>query len=138
MYAAFYKGVRPGINGIYNLLIKGWTRGPYSHVELVFSDGKSASSSFLDGGVRFKDIDYTSDKWDFIPLLDFNEREARRWFIKHQTEGYDVLGVSRFVIGFIGETKKRWFCSEAVATALGFKEAWRFEPNTLATVLKRK
>lgn len=137
MYAAFYKGVRPGINGIYNLLIKGWTRGKYSHVEIVFSDGTSASSSFLDGGVRFKYIDFSGGNWDLLKLDQFDELSARRWFAQHDGQRYDLFGVGRFIVGFVGETKKRWFCSEAVAEALGFKDSWRFEPNILAAVLTK-
>ena len=52
MKAAFYKGTRPGLQGIYSRAVRAIDRGPYSHCELVFSDGLSASASYIDGGVR--------------------------------------------------------------------------------------
>ena len=53
MRTAFYKGTRPGWQGIYSRAVRVIDRGPYSHCELVFSDGLSASASYIDGGVRF-------------------------------------------------------------------------------------
>src|SRR3546814_7608950 len=41
-------------SGIYSRVTRLVDGGPYSHCELVFSDGLSASASFIDGGVRFK------------------------------------------------------------------------------------
>ena len=43
--AAFYKGTHPGVAGIYNRLVRWWTRSPYSHVELIFFDGGSGADS---------------------------------------------------------------------------------------------
>lgn len=58
MKIAFYKATRPGLQGIFNVLVRWWTRGPYSHTELVLEErhGLSlcGSSSFIDGGVRLK------------------------------------------------------------------------------------
>lgn len=31
----------------------------------------------------------------------------------------------------------KWFCSEAIADCLGYRDAWRFDPNTLFVVLRR-
>jgi len=135
MRAAFYKGTRPGIQGIYNRLVRAWTRGPYSHVELVFFDGYSASSSFLDGGVRFKKIDFDPEHWDFVEIPN-GEIKARNWFIRHEGQKYDVLGIAHLVVGFIGQAQNKWYCSEAVAEALGIQDSWRFEPNVLASLLR--
>lgn len=46
MRAAFYRGTRPGLQGIYSRAVRWIDRGPYSHSELVFSDGLSASEGF--------------------------------------------------------------------------------------------
>ena len=46
---ALYKHTRPGLQGVYSRLVRLVDRGPYSHCELVFSNGLSASSSFIDG-----------------------------------------------------------------------------------------
>ena len=72
MKAAFYKETRPGLPGIYNRLVRWWTKSPYSHVELVVSTGRAWSSSFEDGGVRSKLIDLDPAKWDLVDLPTFH------------------------------------------------------------------
>lgn len=129
MKAAFYKGTRPGIAGLYNRLVRWWRKGPYSHVELVFSDGISASSSFEDGGVRFKQIDFDPDNWDLIELPGYDEPAARAWFEQHEGEPYDVLGNIGFLWRPISGMRWMQFCSEAFLSALGFHDTWRFCPN---------
>jgi hypothetical protein len=135
MIIAFYKSTHTGLPGIYNRLVRWWTKGIYSHCELLFSDGICASSSYMDGGVRFKQIDLDITKWDFVRVPDHLEVNARLWFKMHQGDRYDLLGNLHFVIGAVSDDKNKWFCSEAVASALGIKEAWRFSPNELAAIL---
>ena len=135
--AAFYRGTRPGISGLYNRLVRARGRGPHSHVELVFSDNLSASSSFADGGVRFKDIDYSADHWDFIDLPADMEFFARVYFAGKVGRGYDIMGNVHLTIGFFPNSKDKLFCSEAVMEALGFVDAWRYEPNCAYWTLRR-
>ena len=135
MQAAFYKGTRPGIQGLYNIAVRWWELGKYSHCELVFSDGVSASASYLDGGVRFKRIEYDPAKWDLVDLPEFDEPSARMWFEMHEGRGYDLFGNFHFVVGPIRNDDGKYFCSESIAAALGFADAWRFEPNVLYAVL---
>lgn len=137
MRAAFYKSTRPGLPGIYNRLVRWWTRGPYSHCELVFAGDIAASSSFMDGGVRFKQIRFDPDHWDFVELPDYFEATARKWFVDHMLDGYDVLGNVHFIASVIPDDGDKWSCAESIAAALGFTDAWRFEPNALAAVLTR-
>ena len=139
MKAAFYKGTRPGLQGIYSRAVRAIDRGPYSHCELVFSDGLSASASYIDGGVRFKAIDYSQhpEHWDFMDLPDEQEPCARDWFERNMGAPYDLMGNVRFVLPFLPDSQRGWFCSEALGAALGWKEPWRFGPNGLAAVLPR-
>jgi len=132
---ALYKGTRPGIKGIYNRLVRWWTRSPYSHCELVFSDGVAASSSLEDGGVRFKMIAFDAARWDFIDLPAELESRARAWFEQHVGKKYDVIGNLQFIIACIPDSHDKWFCSEAVAASLGIADAWRYDPATLASTL---
>lgn len=133
--AAFYRGTRPGVQGIYSRAVRTWTRSRYSHVELIFSDGIAASSSFIDGGVRFKLIDFDLEHWDIVDLPDALEPEARAWFVAHAGDGYDVVGNVHFIIAPVGDAKTLWFCSEAVAAALGLPDPWRYDPGTLASAV---
>lgn len=136
MQAAFYKGNRTGINWIYNKGVKFIDRGPYSHCEIIFSNGVSASSSFSDGGVRFKEILYDEKKWDFFSLPDKLEEQAFDWFTAHKGLPYDIKGNVRFILPIINDNKVGYFCSEAFGYSLGWSEAWRFGPNGAAALLK--
>lgn len=135
MLVAFYKGTRPGLAGIYNRLVRWWTKGPYSHCELVFTDGLSASASFMDGGVRFKYIEFDSERWDFVPVPASLEPDARRWFREHQGNAYDLRGNFHFLVSAVGDDSGKWFCNEAVGAALGISDAWRFDPNSFYAVM---
>jgi hypothetical protein len=137
MKAAFYKGTRPGLHGLYNRFVRWWTRGNYSHIEVMFSDGMSGSSSFLDGGVRFKKIDFDPANWDFIDLPDELESASRAWFTTHEGKAYDYWMNLRFCFGFMPESKDKYACSESCMASLGFTDAWRFEPNVMASALGR-
>ena len=135
MKAAFYKGTHVGIPGIYNRVVRWWEPGQYSHCELVFSDGLAASSSYMDGGVRFKQIDFKPDNWDFIELPGHLEPAARAWFTAHNGEPYDLRGNLRFALDFIPDDSNKSFCSKALGESLGIEEAWRLGPNGLAAML---
>ena len=129
---AFYKGK----SRLFNKAVAWWTRGPYSHTELVVGDNWY-SSSFLDGGVRVKQIVADEAHWDFVELPDVDAEAAVEWFRKHASAKYDVLGLVGFVFRRFQDDKKKYFCSEAVAAALGFDDAWRLDPNTFAAVCRR-
>lgn len=134
--AAFYKVNHTGIQFVYSAGVRFWTKSIYSHCELIFSDGVAASASYMDGGVRFKEIEFDPTKWDFIDLPDDLEADARKWFKDHEGLPYDLLGNLHFVVSPIGDDKNKWFCSEAVAAALGLPNAWRFDPGDLYPVLQ--
>jgi hypothetical protein len=138
MKVAFYTSTHHSLSGIYNILVRWWTQSPYSHCELVFSNGESASASFLDGGVRFKTIIFDTDKWVFLDLGDDPEleRKARNWFEDHEGEKYSVRGNLRFLFGFIKVSAKKKFCSQSVAEALGVPEGDRYYPGILAGTIK--
>lgn len=135
---AFYRGTHPGLPGVYNRAVRAWERGDYSHTEMMFSDGMSASSSYMDGGVRFKKIDYSSDNWDFVYLPVELEAAAREYFKKHEGWPYDLMGNFHLVFGLAPEDKLKKFCSESCAEAVGLTDGWRFEPNVLYATLIHK
>ena len=135
MRIAFYKGTHKGLPGVYNRLVRWWTKGIYSHCELVFDDGLCGSSSFMDGGVRFKTIDFNLDKWDIVEISNKYETDATIWFATHQGDKYDIMGNIHLVVGAVGDDKNKWFCNEAVAAALGIIEPWRFDPNSFSALV---
>ena len=145
MKLASYKGTRRGFKGLLNRAIRWWTNSIYSHNELVFegynnSEGANlcASSSGSDGGVRFKFINLDPSKWDIctLDIPEYSQKQAMLWFSEHADQGYDYLGL----FGFVGkrgiQDKKKWFCSEAIAASLGFKDPEQYTPGMLDCVVK--
>lgn len=137
---AFYKGR----TRLFNRAVAWWTRGPYSHCELVIQrepDGAAHcwSSSLMDGGVRSKVITLDPDHWDVVSLDVTPDKLvlALDWFEQREGSGYDVLGLLGFIWRAAADNSSRWFCSEALAAALGFIEPWRFSPNDLYAALSR-
>lgn len=141
MQAAFYKSHHGGIIGLFDILIKVWEEGEYSHCVLLFSDGVAGSAAAGSGVslIPAGTVNYLdATQWDLIKLPSFfDESKARSWFESNQGKGYDYWGDAHFVDGLIHHEKNHFFCSEAVADALLFKQGWRFDPNALATVLNR-
>lgn len=133
---AFYKGTRPGLAGLYNRLGRWLDHGPYSHCELVFNNGMSGSSSFMDGGVRIKYIGYTSGDWDFVDLPERLEANAWRFFVAERGKPYDLMGNVNAAFGWVPHSAGKWFCSEIIAAAFHLNDAWRYKPNGLYAVLK--
>lgn len=131
MQIAFYRG--PAKDFLHQLAHKAiclFTGSEYSHCELVIN-GTACSASARDDGVRFKTIHLTSDKWDVVTIPG-DEEKAWAWFSTHVGEGYDYAGVFRFAIPFLPHRSKQWFCSEAVAAALGLADPESWAPGMLA------
>lgn len=118
-------------------LIKLWTGGPYSHCEILFSDGMMASS--MQGeGVRFTHVgqqNFAID-WDSIevPANEAEEQLVRKWFYGELGAGYDWYGLFCCqVLGYHREDPHDWWCSEACTAAIqtiGFLK--KIQPYTLS------
>lgn len=134
MKLALYKGGTRCISKI----IRFWTKSEYSHCEIVFTDGICGTSSDLDGGVVLRYIELDPHRWDLIELKGFDEAYARTWFEKQKGRKYDYLGLLGFVIRPITGSVGRVGCAHAVMAALGYKEAWRFDPGMLAILFGPK
>lgn len=141
MQLAFYRGK----TRLFNILTAWWTRGPFSHCELIvgYDDKGFAecwSASFMDGGVRRKMIELDPAHWVIVPatLSPEDEAAAVAWFAEHNGKKYDTLGLVGFLWRPFSGSDSKWFCSEALAAALGFQDSWRFCPNTLHASVTRK
>lgn len=133
MKLALYKGNSKFLDRV----TASWTMGKYSHCEMCFSDGVCASSSRIDGGVRFKTIDFKIGEWDFIELPG-DESKVRAWFEEHEGDKYDHLGLLGFILRPISGKIGYWVCGEAIMEALGFSDSWRYCPNTIASIFGNK
>jgi len=99
------------------------TGGPESHVEIVFSDGMSFSSSQWDGGTRFKQIDYSDrSRWFLVPLFatppeEDSMRERCRG-INGKPYGWKLI-VRHLITGNgAKDDPNAWICSEACIAAV--------------------
>lgn len=130
---AFYKAQ---YGDIFDAIVSKTTHSPYSHCELIFSDGVCASSSPRDDGVRFANISF-GNHWDIFDLHpDLSENDARWWFAYNDGQAYDFIGAigSAFKLPF--HSKKKKFCSLACAAALELDEI-NLTPGGLYKKLKR-
>jgi uncharacterized protein YycO len=130
------------------------TWGKYSHCELVFSDDMWCSSSPRDGGVRFKNIEFAPEHWDFVDLkkkyqwstsisVSF-EAIVRQWCETQVGHPYDWKGVYGFILPrFLRQNNEAWFCSEFCVKALnkiglyGNLISWETTPNNLYRAIKK-
>lgn len=137
MRVALYTGTRPGAFGAYNRLVRRLTRGPYSHVEIELFPDQWASASLMDGGVRLKQMSPDPARWDVLEIefSDARVAAARQWFFDRYGAPYDLIGQLHSVWHRLPHRDRAWFCSEAVAAALGMPEPARYHPNSLARAL---
>jgi hypothetical protein len=130
MTLAFYKGPANGwLHQMTHKLICWVTESDYSHCELVIG-GICYSASARDGGVRGKVIDLQSGRWDLVEV-NRDETAALGWFLRHHHEKYDWAGVFRFILPFVPQAKRQWFCSEACAAMLGLSDPHKVAPGDL-------
>lgn len=150
IYLALYKGRRDGsgwrvwaarfTDGLTRVL----TRGRYSHCEIAVREHPQASvytcysASIRDGGVRCKVMPLPEAKWDLIQMESTSEAHERlqRVWTETRGQGYDLMGALGIAFG-LPQNRRRWFCSEWCATALGLPDGWRWSPNDLAAIVSQ-
>ena len=64
-------------------------------------------------------------------------KAIKAWFVRESGRKYDYLAWLGFLFRRERGSDSKWFCSEAIADCLGYRDAWRFDPNTLFVVLRR-
>lgn len=152
IYLALYKGRRDG-SGWHvwcaratDWLTRALTRGQYSHCEIAVrltekNNGEQAayqcySASIRDGGVRVKTMPLPAAKWDLIQMESTSEAHERlqRVWAETRGQGYDLRGALGIAFG-LPQNRRRWFCSEWGAAALGLPDGWRWSPNDLAAIV---
>jgi len=129
---AFYKGLSSPTADWQDKIICWWTKGPYSHVELII-DGYMYSTSPRDKKVRVKPHKFDENKWEYV-ILNINDDkidEFKAFF--EQTKGlpYDWAGILGFVIP-LADKEKKYFCSEWVTKALiimNMRKLYKIEPS---------
>lgn len=116
--------------------IQWWDKTPASHVELVLSTGENGyrlcvSSSMMDGGVRQKWIRTNAPDWEVYRLADEFNSMVPQWLKKNVGVKYDYMGLLAQVFRPMRDNPKKLWCGEAVASALGLEQPWRYTPGVL-------
>ena len=147
IYLALYKGRRDGSGWrVWPARFTDWltrklTRGQYSHAEIAVREHPQASvytcysASIRDKGVRCKVMPLPESKWDLIQMESTSEAHERlqRVWTETRGQGYDLRGALSVAFG-LRHNRRRWFCSEWCAAALGLPAGWRWSPNDLAAI----
>jgi len=136
MLIAFYKGTRPMPQGLFNVGVRWGMDSRYSHCEAIFGRDLTkpvpcGSSSFIDGGVRIKDILISPDHWDVLNVPAFDAIQSKQWFVAHDGELYDVRGLASVVLPVIQDDPGRRFCSEAILASVGYQNPHKIDPGRL-------
>lgn len=92
------------------------TRSPYTHVEMVMSDGMWFTSSHFEKGVVGRKYE-PEGVWEYVDV-EADEEVARHYLEALVGMPYDYLGVARFVFPGVPHSHDRWFCSELTACTL--------------------
>lgn len=127
-----YKG--RGLLG--NAITRWWTGSHYSHCELVIDD-ICYSASFMDGGVRKKNIDLKSGRWDIVSIDWADKQAAIEFFENTKGAKYDWIGIlgSQLINRKVHDIN-RWFCSEWVGCAIKFPNPEMLSPDILCKWVK--
>jgi hypothetical protein len=136
MKFAFYKAS----GTIFDKAIRIWMRGPYAHVEAIlqdYGDGTYLIASSVPGtGVRTTRQTLPESDWDIVEGPG-DVDQATAWFNKHDGEAYDYIGLFGFVLRPVTiEERGKYWCSEAILLAIGYKGAWREDPNSMYNVVR--
>lgn len=137
---AFYLGKRTENprSELLDWIICKFSSSRFSHVELVTNydsvtgRGLGWTSSYRDGGVRCKYINFNTGRWELyeVPTV-YSEKELTDWFSVRVGQYYDVFGAISTLIPFFRNSLKKWFCSEIVGTCLGVAGSYKMNPQQL-------
>jgi hypothetical protein len=88
------------------------------------------------GGVRFKRIKPSPSKWIILDVPGKNPITAAEIFRKYEGSCYDYKLISGYINFLMRDTKSKTICSEICAMALGYKDAWRYDPCLLISAVE--
>lgn len=95
-----------------------------------------ASSSLRDGGVRInRDVRLNPAHWLVIDVPSWDVEKAIDWYDTHQGAKYDWRGAVATIFWFLPDSKRSWFCNEAVAAPHGLIDAKRQTPAEFIATL---
>lgn len=130
MKLAFHKGT-----GVFSRLIRYGTHSPYSHVELVFSDGLSFSArAERHPAVDIITPDFSDGLWDFVEIPSkYTESKARAWAEEQKGKSYDWAADIAFALPFVDQDDQKLICSGSCTASLQAAGAFKgFSPEEVS------
>lgn len=148
MFVAFYKGRGPTwFIRFKQGLTKVWTRGHYSHCELIHQTWDEVQDPFKDDaiemwygattynpdGVASRQLVLKPEHWDIYDISNEIDIPLALEFLRSKIGlRYDWLGIYlSHVIPLGFDRSERYFCSEYLAECLGLKAPATFSPVSL-------
>lgn len=138
---------RKGDTSFASKMIRWWTKKPYSHCELVFSNGLTFSAYIEDFKTSFKNKEHLPEEWDFltIPITLEEEQKIYKFCLEEVNCYYDIIGLLfTQILPLSFENPYWWFCSEVCVSALQQIEwilntvSYETDPGELYNILKEK
>jgi len=130
---AFYKNYKRDILdysiAVFQFLFLAGKHSKYTHTEINIR-GLSYTSSYVDGGVRKKKINYSEENWEVLEFEVSAESVDKMLSFFENEEGkkYDLLNI--FFAQFLHipiERKDRWICSEICAKMLDLTDEFKMK-----------
>ncbi len=119
-------------------LIAFWTRSEYSHCEIEHNGYRYGSNPAKKGKImKWARSEPSKKYWEMVDI-DLDPKKLEEFINKTNGAKYDWLGIflSQF-LPFKIHSKKRYFCSEWIAEALGYKKPHTYSPQKLYKSLIR-
>jgi hypothetical protein len=103
--------------------IRRFTLGPYSHVELQFTDGCrffSSGHGIHLGTHMIRDRKIYDRLWDtvLLPTTEEQERKAERYIFHLIGSPFDWRGIAAFLVPILGRRRKPRYCSSVILDVL--------------------
>lgn len=118
-----------------------FSNGPYSHVEMIFENNLSFSSSPRKNGIDFRtaefkdsgetskansEITFITERWTFIDVTVNDTQYNTIWDFCEEQVGkkYDWFGAVYSVLPIIPGSSNRWYCSEVIIASFHTANLW--------------
>lgn len=121
MYVGFHRGT-----SLFDRLIQWWTRGPFSHSELIFPNGDRHTSlpgvgtGWQPPVVMIDGAPAVRSGW-VVGQIDADDERARQWCNDHCFDRYDWSGIFfSQIFPMKSQAGSRYWCTEANVEALQY------------------
>lgn len=122
----YYRLVR-GRTGLYDAIIRWFTRSPYTHAEFCWPLDNPSPPQYLGaqpkGGVAIRPFNYLGNQSFDIFAVELTQKQAdklRAWLLRQIGKPYDFRAIAGMALPFLdrGRHERAFFCSELLYAGL--------------------